>query len=385
MRTKIFLTSAMIMMVLCPARATQGQIDAGVTTANCSGDPLYYSGTERTSGTLTYTAQWTANRYSVRYDKGAHAAATAATYTHDNGATYDQNYTIPTTGAEGTGVTNASKPATGYTFVGWNTEENQTTANWNGETPWNHTSNLTVYAAYAPKTYNVIYAKGDHAASGVNNYTHTNGATYDRNYSALGASTTGVSAATGYVFLGYVKSGTPNITRASATAGTLNNAWTGETPWQIDGNLTVTAAYLAKQYTVTYDCNGGTKKSGVSSLIDTNGATYGSAYTFWNGKNTCEKNGAEFSGWSCVITGTTTAVNQNTNASSWATDGAVTCSAQWGANLINLRWNSNGGTPSSVTMPQTCSYGTVGGISDITQPTRAGYTFNGWQVTGWTE
>ena len=51
-------------------------------------------------------------------------------------------------------------------------------------------------------------------------------------------------------------------------------------------------------------------------------------------------------------------------------------------NTIYLDWDSDGGE--TVSTPPSCSYTTVNGINGIVQPTKPGYSFEGWVVTGWT-
>ena len=64
----------------------------------------------------------------------------------------------------------------------------------------------------------------------------------------------------------------------------------------------------------------------------------------------------------------------------------VQCTAQWVPSIVNLIWEENGGTmPDNYTNPSSCTYGTLGGISTIYQPSKIGYDFKGWLVTGWDE
>ena len=144
---------------------------------------------------------------------------------------------------------------TGYTFHGWARQSGQSQPDFAGGLTWTD-GDLTVYAVCQPKKYNVIYARGDHPADGVDDYTHNMGATYDANYVALGANITGVAADNGWTFAGYTKDANPTFTN-----GILNNQFTGETLWHLDDDLTVYAAYKPVTQndplcTVTYVCNG---------------------------------------------------------------------------------------------------------------------------------
>ena len=154
---------------------------------------------------------------------------------------------------------------TGYTFVNWCTDPENTTSCFKGQVPDN-VQNHIYYAHWTPNTYDVVYNPGAHAASGSTNYTDTDGATYDSPYTPLsfGASpiSDNMSAGTGYVFVGWTTDSTPTFTN-----GNLDNEYTGDTYWKRDSGLTLYAAYacdsengyhlvngecVLNTYTVTY-------------------------------------------------------------------------------------------------------------------------------------
>ena len=70
---KLFLTSMLAVMVVCPALAAtvvpdengSGFIDPNSTAENCYGEALTYQGTEETSGTVKYEAIWNADQCSI--------------------------------------------------------------------------------------------------------------------------------------------------------------------------------------------------------------------------------------------------------------------------------------------------------------------------------
>ena len=450
MKNKIFLTSIFVILFANPALATQGEIVANASlntlTANCSGDPLYFDGTERTYGTLTYTAQWTANKYDVIYNSGAHGTGS---YTDTNGATYDLDYTAKTLAETGINV------ADGYTFVGWNTLENQTTGNWTGAIPWNIDGSLTLYAAYAPKTYNVDYFCTPGTKINDENVTLTSSVVFGGEYNFKVGSNT--CERSGYTFNAWNCNGgavsptdTTNWTIAddvtctatwtakeyniifnpgqageripgvateqAATFGTevtLNDNtfsiagydWTGwksnydivaGTPsttqtytdgqtinvYNVPGNTTLTAQWTPKNYTVDYKCD---ENDTNASFSDTD-VTYDAEFSYRTGSsNSCTKNGYTFNRWDCVESGTTNTVN-HTDGQPWTIAHNVTCTAQWTPNQIRLLWKSDvDEEPNLDTEPKTCTYGTTGGINGIYQPEKTGYTFTGWKTTAYSE
>jgi hypothetical protein len=62
----------------------------------------------------------------------------------------------------------------------------------------------------------------------------------------------------------------------------------------------------------------------------------------------------------------------------------VTCTSTCSANTVGLQWLPNGGTLGTNSMPNSCVYYTDNGISNISpNPTKTGYNFNGWLISGW--
>ena len=268
----------------------------------------------------------------------------------------------------------------------------------------------------------LIYAEGSHGTSSVSNMptspvtdlTHGNPFTI----------ATGPSA-TGYTFTGWssnwnLETDTNTTTPYSYTGTPITYGMTsGHTP-------TLTAQWTAHSYTVTYDCNSsvggdGTPATGGGTLHYDDNAT---AFTWASNTDAsqCYKNGYHFTGWTCSVpaadTTNNTAVDVLTNGgitadntagssyscgvssghrtcsgsgvTNWApfatvSNGAtITCYAQYAANTITLNWDDgdNNNSTNLVTVTtdnQSCQYS--GGIELPANPTRSGYTFNGWDVS----
>ncbi len=95
-----------------------------------------------------------------------------------------------------------------------------------------------------------------------------------------------------------------------------------------------------------------------------------------------------FNGWLCQDTGNNTVSQSynvsNNQASITMPASNVTCTAQWIAANVCLRWDDNGATTAhSGTQSDTCQYDVDSLTAPTTIPTRTGYTFNGWKVTDW--
>lgn len=104
-------------------------------------------------GDYTETAQWTANTYTVSYDGNGEDSG----WVSEETATYDQNFTFSTN----------AYTKKGYSFVGWNTDKNATTAEYSPGTTitWNHTDDMKLYAVWFKSSYEVTF-DGNGASAG---------------------------------------------------------------------------------------------------------------------------------------------------------------------------------------------------------------------------
>ena len=383
---KLFLTSGLVLCMACPAFADP--TPTTITGTPIANDECVQDVLGVTSGSATLDAIWTANPYSINFAPGQAGNHTEQGYVTGSTASVspvtwdDTNITLTSNGFS----------AVGYDFAGWTATSNLetgvagTTSYTNGETldQYRIADSSTLTAQWTPKTYNVVYDKGAHAATGVANYTHTNGATFDANYVALTggganaqASATGIYAAPGYTFVGW------NTSNGQTAAN-----WTGETPWTHTDALTVYAAYTADAYTITYNCGApatGSDSTTTGPATETQTVYMDGAYTLAAADN-CSLPGYTFAGWSCPNLTGTPSLPAGDNPQYFAggatgtyqySAGNVTCTAQWTKNNITLNWNTNGATSGNIN-PTSCTYDE--GITLPTEPSKTGYTFGGWQV-----
>lgn len=282
---------------------------------------------------LSYTAQWTANNYTVSFDGNGGSASSAATVTYDG--TYGS---LPTT------------TRTGYTFAGWFTEASagtQITA----ETDVKITAPQTLYAHWTANTYTV----GFDLSTGEGATPAAITVTYDSNYAQLPENN---PVKTGYSFKGW-------YTAANGGVKVENTSKVARTSDHI-----LYAQWTANSYNVVFNGNGA---DGGSMVYQNH--TYDQTLSLT--VNAFAKTGHTFTGWNTKANGTGVAYANTAGVKNLATGGEFTLFAQWTANSYTITFDSKGG--SSVTSI-TQNYGTA--VTKPAEPTRNGYAFGGWQKNG---
>ena len=266
------------------------------------------------TGNLTLTARWTANTYTVTFNANG---GTVATESKDVtfGAAYGE---LPT------------PTRTGYDFAGWQDKSGNKVTD---STVFSTADDVTLTAQWTAKTFNVTFDAGegvsDPAAQTV---------TYGTAYGQLPT-----VSRDGYTFAGWYD-GEEQVTAATVFDGTAD--------------VTLTARWTANTYTVTLDANGGTVDP--ASMTVTFGEAFGTLPT-------PTRDGYAFAGWFLgedSVSSTTT----------YTTVGDVELVAHWTANAYSVKLDANGGAvnPEVITVTYDAAYGT------LPEPTRTGYTFQGW-------
>ena len=241
---------------------------------------------------VTYTAQWGVKQYTVTFDANG----------GDGGTSGKQDY--------GSTITAPTVTRTGYTFTGWSPSVAPTVP----------TSDVTYTAQWSINQYTVTFNAngGEGGTSGRQDYGST--------------ITAPTVTRTGYTFTGW----SPEVA-ATVPAN----------------NVTYTAQWDVKQYTVTFDANGG--DGGTSGKQD-----YGSAIT----APTVTRTGYTFTRWLPSVAAMVPAND-------------VTYTAQWTANNYTVTLERHGAENSPTYVVAT--YGEA--MPSATKPVRTGYTFGGY----WTE
>ena len=411
-----------------------GHTFSGWTGSNGDSPSTSVSVANHSTGNKTFTANWTANTYSVTFAANSGTLTMQAGKSNPFTATYDTVYHISDY------VSSITR--TGYTFNGWRvtsglntstgkygTSNNPSTAltsstnmeNTNYFKNLNPTASaaVTLTAQWTANTYSVTFAANSGTLTMQAGKSNPFTATYDTVY-RISDYVSSITR-TGYTFNGWrVTSGLNESTGKYGTANNPSTALTSSTNMANtiylknlnptnNAAVTLTAQWIAKTFTVAYDSN---KPSGASAsvggtAVTSSTATYDSAYTAK--ANTWTITGWSFTGWNTAANGTGTSISAGSVSAStvntWFGDvgegGTKTLYAQWKADRYAITLNPSGGSiaitysdstsVAATTTSQTvyaqydsttlykASTGSVT-VSTITT-TKTGYTHNGYYVS----
>ena len=243
------------------------------------------------AGDMTIKAKWTINQYTI-------------TFNTDGGSKID-----PITQNYGTAITAPANPTkTGYTFARWSEEIPATMP----------AGDMTIKAKWTVNQYTVTFKNGDEVVKSAE-------MNYGRTIIAPA-----VPVKEGHTFKGW-QGYTTNMTVPAR-------------------NVTFTAQWTINQYTLTFDPANGDEKTVITQ-------NYGTAII---APKDPTKTGYTFDGWDKTIPTTMPAEN-------------VAITAKWTANQYTVTFDSDGGSAcDSVSVTYDRPYGT------LPKPTKEGYTFTGW-------
>ena len=279
-----------------PAPVEDGYTLNGWYTATSGGTEILP--TTKVTGSATYYARWTANNYTVTYDYktngGSSATKTSATVASD-------------------GVIDLTPTATkdGWTFVGWNTNKDETT----GLSYLNmRSSNIKLYAIYS-KTITGSFKY-------YNNQTKTVSETiYNQAVSANIITPEALGTPSGYTFRGWSDGSNGNATIKVGASKSVT----------LTANKTYYASY---SYTITIAFNGNGATSGTAPANQTGtgymnyvGTKIGHSFTMPS--NTFTKTGYTFKEWNANTGGT---------GASYTVGTAYTFTAN---KTLYAKWNQN--------------------------------------------
>lgn len=279
-------------------------------------------------GDVTFYAKWSAVNYVVTYELNGGKNNSNPT-----------NYTIESN------VSLSSPEKKGYTFGGWYKESNfktQVTALGAG-----NTGNLTLYAKWILTDFKITYS----LFGGKNNKSNPASYTMNSKVSLKDPSRKG------YKFVGWYTDASCKNKVTKISKGTT-------------GDITLYAKWKAKEYKIVYKGNGST--SGKMSNTD---CKYGTSYKLR--ANKFKKKGYTFVGWNTKADGSGKTYKNKASVKNLTSTSnkKVTLYAQWEKTKYTVTYKLNGGKNNK---KNPTSYYITSFTKTLKNPTRKGYTFQGW-------
>ena len=288
----------------------------------------------------TIAATFAPDVYTVTFDYSS--ASTGLPSLTSYRLTYgDAAFSLPTLGS-------LSRP--GYSFLGWNTANSESSAN--VASPYLPTSDITLYSAWTPN-YAVNFDKGSGDSGSLADQVGSGTSL------TLSAFSSGNMAKSGYHFGNWL-SDDGSTTYSNGATISISTPFTH----------TLTAQWVANVYSVTYDPNGGS--------VDTSTATYtvgGSALTL----RTPTQAGYTFNGWFTAASGGTQA------PSSYSPMASITLYAQWTLKTYTVTYQPGTGATGSVITQTLSHFGSINIFDNKASTTNYSYSgkyFNGWKDAG---
>ena len=354
-------------------------------------------------GDITYSVSYNANGGSGAPGNQTKTHGTSLTLsstkpTKSSTSATGYKVTFNTQGGSAVDAITSSKTTT-YTFSKWNTKSDGSGTSYNSGASYTANAAATLYAQYTSSTSNgsitlpsaptksgYSFSGWYDAASGGNkignagaSYTPTKAITLYAQWSATGYSIT-------YTLNGGTVSGNPTSYTADTATFTLKNptkegydftGWTGsngttaQTSVSIakgsTGNKSYTANWTPKTYTISYTLNSGT--------VSGNPTSYTIETATFTLKNPTRTN-YTFTGW----TGSNGTNPETTVTIAKGSTGNKSYTANWSQNVISytISYNYDGGVKGTYA-PTSAN---VDAYVQISNPTRSGYTFKGWSISG---
>lgn len=291
-----------------------------------------------TSGSTTLYAVWKANNYTIAYN------ANGGTGTMTNLAmSYDSQKAL----------TKSSFSRTGYTFDGWSSTPTGAKEFSDQQMVKNLVTSgtKTLYAVWKANNYTIAF--NANTGSGImSNLTMV----YDTEKSL----TKNTFTKPGYTFSGWA---------STATGAKEFNDQANVKNLVSSGTKTLYALWQPNNYSIVFNANGGTGNIPDLSMI------YDVEKTLT--KNTFNKVGYTFDGWSSTPTGNKE-YNDEASVKNLTTSGTKTLYAVWSANPYTIEFNANGGTGTMAN--QSHVYDRSKALSKNTF-TKAGYSLSGWSTS----
>lgn len=315
----------------------------------CDGEKWDFAN-DTVSRDVVLVASWAPHRYTVTYaaNKPANASGTVKNMPGDSICEYGDTLTLGT-----------APTLTGWVFGGWYKDEACTERVGNAGTPLSN-ANLTaenngivtLYAKWIPTVYTIGY-EGNKPEGSSGDVTNVPKPIVNLHYDD-DCTLANAPRLVGWTFLGWYRDAACRV-----KAGEAGESLTRPN-FAIEENVTLYAKWKANTYTVRFDSRGG------ECSLESKKVEYDSSI----GELPIPlKPGFSFMGWFPSISGG----NEVKSNDKFTFDSNITLYAHYYEHVYDANFETFGG---SLTPPQTFGFGET--VKKPEDPTRAGYTFDGW-------
>ncbi len=297
--------------------------------------------------TVTLTAQWTNNVYTVTFDTRGGSDVSKISVQFDKAYKDTIGTAFP-----------GSPTKTGYNFMGWSLESDASSGNITGDSTVKTAADHILYATWQAIPYTITLDR-DGGSGGSE--------TISTGFDELMPTITSPSRL-GYSFDGYYKFKNGSGTKYYNADGTGAHVWDVNSYNFVD---TLYAHWIPNTYTIVFDKNDSDATGTMSAQVmtyDKSAALTPNAYT---------KSGYDFAGWTSDM-GEYSDKQTVLNLSS--ENGAmITLKAKWAPKGYTVKFDGNGFS-SGTMYPQSVAYEAVAKLK-TNAFSRTGYTFGGWATT----
>ncbi len=263
-----------------------------------------------------------------------------------------------------------------YSFMGYYTGLGGTGTrvyNHRGEklvSEWSWTSNLTLYAYWKQSQFVITFNQqnGTGGTSSIITGVTIDEGTGDITDKGILTALSVLPTRTHYAFAGYYDQASGNGTKYYSADGTLTSSAV-----RITENKTLYACWTQNQYSVIFNRNGGLGGTESAYTTGTDGTLPAISVP--------TRTGYAFTGYYGTASGGTCYYDAAGTVQSAKLSANTTVYANWSEASYSITYNLNGGT-AGTNAPASYSY-SVGAV--VSNPTKAEYTFTGWQINGGTE
>lgn len=310
--------------------------------------------TDERDGVVDLYAEWTANHYTIKFDKNLQDSVPIEGSMSDIACEYDVDYSLPAN----------TYTKTGNTFLGWNTAPDGSGDEYKDMVTIRNLTTIkdgtvTLYAQWKAATYIIQYSGNGNTSGTMPTQTMSYGKAMNLAENKF--------ERVGYTFKYW------HMTLNNKTSIYEDKALVQNLTTENGRVLTFTAQWTPNAYTVVFDKNA-TKAVGT---METQAFTYDKTQKLK--KNAYTYTGYVFSGWNTKADGSGTTYDDEAKVFNLISDvgGVMTLYAQWTPITYNIAFDTNTGTGSMTKITATYD-------QELTLPEnlfkKTGYPFAGWNT-----